>query len=153
MTLPMVTVPDATTYFLTTPRNAEWVALTDQQIWLNESQRYLGQLCFDQDADCCGKTFADAWKGAASELALALSKNTTAVIGSGASTGTTGAIKEQKLGDLMQSYYDVKDQPTSATKVSSSAPLILQAFPLLTDWLCCWLQTPTGSSRILSRCC
>ena len=55
MTLPVVTVPDATAYFATTPRNAEWVALTDQQIWLNESQRYLGQLCFDQDADCCGR--------------------------------------------------------------------------------------------------
>ena len=152
--LPVVTISNATAYFATTPRSAEWVALTDQQIWLNESQRYLGQLCFNQDADCCGMSFADAWKGAASELALALSKNPAAVIGSGAaSTGTTGAIKEQKLGDLMQSYYDVKDQQTSASKVSSSAPLILQAFPWLTDWLGCWLQTPTGSSRILSRCC
>ena len=148
MTLPVVTVPDATTYFLTTPRNAEWVALTDQQVWLNESQRYLGQLCFDQAADCCGKTFADAWKGAASELALALSKNPAAVIGSGAST--SGAVKRNKLGDLEQEFFE----PVNAvSKVSSSAPLILQAFPWLTDWLGCWLQTPTGSSRILSRCC
>ena len=35
MTAPVVAVPDADAYFLTTPRNAEWVALTDQQIWLN----------------------------------------------------------------------------------------------------------------------
>ena len=147
MTLPVVTVPDATTYFLTTPRNAEWVALTDQQIWLNESQRYLGQLCFDQTADCRGKTFADAWTGAVSELALALSKNPTAVIGSGASTS---AVKRNKLGDLEQEFFEPAN---SESKVSSSAPLILQAFPWLTDWLGCWLQTPTGSSRILSRCC
>ena len=147
-TLPVVTVPDATAHFATTPRSAGWVALTDQQIWLNESQRYLGQLCFNQDADCCGMSFADAWKGAASELALALSKNPTAVIGSGAST--SGVVKRNKLGDLEQEFFEPGN---TATKVSSSAPLILQAFPWLTDWLGCWLQTPTGSSRILSRCC
>ena len=147
-TLPVVTVPDATAYFATTPRSAEWVALTDQQIWLNESQRYLGQLCFNQDADCCGMSFADAWKGAASELALALSKNPTAVIGSGASS--SGVVKRNKLGDLEQEFFEPGH---AVSKVSSSAPLILQAFPWLTDWLGCWLKTPTGSSRILSRCC
>ena len=146
--LPAVTVPDADAYFVTTPRNADWVAVGDRQVWLNESQRYLGQLCFDQDADCCGMSFADAWKGAASELALALSKNPTAVIGSGAST--SGAVKRNKLGDLEQEFFEPVN---AASKVSSSAPLILQAFPWLTDWLGCWLQTPTGSSRILSRCC
>mgnify|MGYP000276332581 FL=1 len=147
--LPVVTVPDADAYFLTTPRNAEWLAIgPNHQIWLNESQRYLGQLCFDQNADCCGKTFADAWTGAVSELALALSKNPSAVIGGGVST--SGAVKRNKLGDLEQEFFDPGN---AATKVSSSAPLILQAFPWLTDWLGCWLQTPTGSSRILSRCC
>ena len=153
MTLPVVTVPDATTYFLTTPRNADWVALTDQQIWLNESQRYLGQLCFDQAADCCGKTFADAWTGAASELALALSKNPTAVIGSGASTGTTGAIKEQKLGDLMQSYYDTKSGQETTAKYGKNAPMILQKCPWIGDLLGCYMTGSYGSSRILSRCC
>ena len=153
MTAPVVTVPDATAYFATTQRSAEWVALTDQQIWLNESQRYLGQLCFNQDADCCGKTFADAWKGAASELALALSKNPAAVIGGGAVTSTTGAIKEQKLGDLMQSYYDTKGGQEATTKYGKNAPMILQKFPWISDLLGCYMTQGYGSSRVIYRCC
>ena len=153
MTAPVVTVPDATAYLATTPRSAEWVALTDQQIWLNESQRYLGQLCFDQDADCCGKTFADAWKGAASELALALSKNPAAVIGGGAVTGTTGAIKSQKLGDLQQDFYDTKGGQEATAKFGKNAPAILQRFPWISDFVGCWMAHSYGSSRILSRCC
>ena len=148
MALPVVTLAEASAYFLNTPRNAEWVALADQQIWLNEAQRLLGALCFDLDRSCCGRLFSDAWTEAISELALALNKNPTAVIGSGAST--SGAVKRNKLGELEQEFFEPGN---TATKVSSSAPLILQAFPWLTDWLGCWLQTPTGSSRILSRCC
>ena len=56
--LPVVSVANADAYFLTTPREVEWVAVGDKQVWLNESQKYLGQLCIDQDADCCGMTFA-----------------------------------------------------------------------------------------------
>ena len=153
MTLPTVTVPDATTYFLTTPRNAEWVALTDQQIWLNESQRYLGQLCFDQTADCCGKTFADAWTATVSEVALALSKDSTAVIGGGAVTSTTGAIKEQKLGDLMQSYYDTKSGQETTAKYGKNAPIILRKFPWIGDLFGCYMTQGYGSSRVISRCC
>ena len=153
MTLPVVTVPDATTYFLTTPRNAEWVALTDQQIWLNESQRYLGQLCFDQDADCCGKTFADAWTGTVSEVALALSKDPSAVIGGGAVTSTQGAIKSQKLGDLQQDFYDTKSGQETTAKYGKNAPMILQKFPWIGDLLGCYMTGSYGSSRILSRCC
>ena len=153
MTLPVVTVPDATTYFLTTPRNAEWVALTDQQIWLDESQRYLKQLCVDETADCCGMTFAEAWTATVSEVALALSKDSTAVIGGGAVTSTTGAIKEQKLGDLMQSYYDTKSGQETTAKYGKNAPMILQKFSWIGDLLGCYMTQGYGSSRVISRCC
>ena len=73
--LPVVSVANADAYFLTTPRNADWLALTDHQVWLNESLKYLGQLCIDQSADCCGMTFAEAWTATLSEVALALSKD------------------------------------------------------------------------------
>ena len=152
-TLPVVTVPDATAYFATTPRSAEWVALTTQQIWLDESQRYLKQLCVDQSADCCGMTFAEAWTATVSEVALALSKAPSAVIGGGAVTSTTGAIKEQKLGDLMQSYYDTKSGTETTTKYGKNAPMILQKFPWISDLLGCYMTQGYGSSRILSRCC
>ena len=153
MTLPVVTVPDATTYCLTTPRNAEWVALTDQQIWLDESQRYLKQLCVDETADCCGMTFAEAWTATISEVALALSKDSTAVIGGGAVTSTTGAIKEQKLGDLMQSYYDTKSGQETTTKYGKNAPIILRKFPWIGDLFGCYMTQGYGSSRVISRCC
>ena len=153
MTLPTVTVPDATTYFLTTPRNAEWVALTDQQIWLNESQRYLKQLCVDETADCCGMTFAEAWTATVSEVALALSKDSTAVIGGGAVTSTQGAIKSQKLGDLQQDFYDTKSGQETTAKYGKNAPMILQKFSWIGDLLGCYMTQGYGSSRVISRCC
>lgn len=153
MALPVVTVADATAYFLTTPRNAEWVALTDQQIWLNEAQKYLGQLCYDEDADCCGRVFADEWTAAVSELALALSKNPNAIIGSGATAGASGLVKRQKLGDLEVEYDNFQGQAAVTGKYGPQAPKVLQAFPWLGDFLGCWLNVPTGSSRVLSRCC
>ena len=150
--LPVVTIPDATAYFATTPRSAGWVALTDQQIWLNESQRYLGQLCFNQGADCCGKSFDDAWKAVISEVALALSKNPAAVVGGGAAgAGTTGAIKSQKLGDLQQDFYDVKLGGSTTSKYGPNAPAILQRFPWISDFVGCWMAHGYGASRIIAR--
>jgi hypothetical protein len=144
MALPVVTLAEADAYFLNTPRNAEWVALTDQQIWLNEAQRLLGALCFDEKADCCGRTFATAWTEAISELALALSKNPTAATGGSSAAG----IKKAQLGGLSVEYFEGAAQ---STKVGGNAPLVLQAFPWLTDTLGCWLKTATGSNRILER--
>ena len=152
--LPVVTVPGADAYFLTTPRNADWLAIpTNHQIWLNESQKYLGQLCLDQSADCCGMTFAEAWTATLSEVALALSKDSTAVIGGGAVTSTQGAIKSQKLGDLQQDFYDTKSGQETTAKYGKNAPMILQKFPWIGDLLGCYMTGSYGSSRILSRCC
>lgn len=153
MTAPVVTVPDATTYFAATPRSAEWVAVTDQQIWLNESQRYLKQVCVDEKADCCGMTFAAAWIATVSEVALALSKDPTAVLGGTASTGTQGAIKSQKLGDLQQDFYDIKDGQATTSKYGPNAPMILQKFPWIGDLFGCYMTGSYGSSRVISRCC
>ena len=153
MTAPVVTVPDATAYFATTPRSAEWAAVTTQQIWLDESQRYLKQLCVDETADCCGMTFAEAWTATLSEVALALSKDSTAVIGGGAVTSTQGAIKSQKLGDLQQDFYDTKSGQETTTKYGKNAPMILQKFPWISDLFGCYMTQSYGSSRVISRCC
>ena len=151
MALPVVTVAEATTYFATTPRSAEWVALTDQQVWLNEAQKYLGQLCYDEDADCCDRVFSDEWKAAVSELALALSKNPNAIFGGGGST-SAGAVKKQQLGDLSIEFFE-GGAVAGNSKYGPNSPKVLQAFPWLGDFLGCWLLTSTGSARVISRCC
>ena len=153
MTAPVVTVPDATAYFATTPRSAEWTAVTTQQTWLDESQRYLKQVCVDEKADCCGMTFAQAWTATVSEIALALSKDPSAVIGGGAVTSTQGAIKSQKLGDLQQDFYDVKTGQEVTTKYGKNAPIILRKFPWIGDLFGCYMTGSYGSSRVISRCC
>lgn len=154
MTRSVIAVSDADAYFLTTPRNADWTAVTDKQIQLNESQRWLNGLCYDETRDCCGRSFGAAWVEAVSELALALSMNPTAIIsGSAAATGTQGAIKEQALGELKQSFYDVKDGQVSTSKYGPQSPKVLQAFPFVGEIIGCWLNVATGSARIISRCC
>ena len=151
--LPVVSVAGADAYFVTTPREAEWVAVGDKQVWLNESLKYLGQLCIDQSADCCGMTFAEAWTATLSEVALALSKDSAAVIGGGAVTSTTGAIKSQKLGDLQQDFYDTKSGQETTTKYGKNAPMILQKFPCISDLFGCYMTQGYCSSRVISRCC
>lgn len=154
MTAPVVTVPDADAYFLTTPRNADWLAIgPNHQVWLGESQKYLSQICVNEDADCCGMTFAAAWVATVSEVALALSKDPSAVIGGGAVTSTQGAIKSQKLGDLQQDFYDVKSGQEVTTKYGKNAPMILRKFPWIGDLFGCYMTGSYGSSRVISRCC
>ena len=149
--LPAVSVANADAYFLTTPRNAEWVAVGDKQVWLNEANRWLGALCFDQAKDCCGRSFDAAYIEAVSELALALSKSPAALVGGGAASSSAGAVKRNQLGDLVQEFYDVKDAGAAATKYGPNAPLVLQRFPFLGDIIGCWLNVATGSSRIIAR--
>ena len=154
MTAPVVTVSDADAYFLSTPRNADWLAIgPNHQVWLDEAQRYLKQICVDEKADCCGMTFVAAWVATVSEVALALSKDPSAVIGGGAVTSTQGAIKSQKLGDLQQDFYDVKSAQEAATKYGKNAPIILRKFPWIGDLFGCYMTGSYGSSRVISRCC
>ena len=148
-----VTNADANAYFATTPRDAEWIATTSQDIWLTEAWRMLSTLCFDDTAACCGPSFADAWVSSNSELALALSKSPNAILGGGAASGgTMGAIKEQKLGGLSQSFYDVKDGTVSTSRFGPNDPLVLVKFPWLYELLKCYLVGITsGSSGLILR--
>ena len=79
---------------------------------------------------------------------LALQLHTSPPTPGGGSSGLTGAIKEQQLGELKIGYYDVKD---SQQKISGSAPLILQQYPVLVDLLGCWSNTSTGAGRVINR--
>jgi len=149
---PVVSIADADAYFATTPRDAEWTAVTDKQIWLNEAYRWLAQLCMDDTKQCCGMSFADAWTAANSELALALSKSPSAIIGGPSAGGTTGAIKRNKLGDLEQEFFDVKDGSVSASRFGPNDPLVLQRFPWIYDIIGCFLNvTKSSGTRVIAR--
>ena len=154
MTLPLITTAMADTYFATTPRDAQWRAISgaEQAISLTEAQTWLGQLCWDQAATCCGNTFDASYTRAVSELALALHGNPTALIGTGAATSATGPVKRQKLGDLEVEYFDSRGSGSTATATAPTAKgtLVLQRFPWLRDILQCWLIN-TGSSNLIRR--
>jgi hypothetical protein len=146
MTLPVIGSTDALTYFTGTVREAAWIAVTDPDAQLNEAQRWLGSLCWDETKDCCGRDFQQAYLSAVCELALALSATPTAIIGEASSAG---AIKRAQLGGLSVEYFE--SGAGSVSKYGPNAPLVLQRFNWLGDILGCWLNVPTGSSRIIAR--
>ena len=154
MTLPLITPAMANTYFATTPRDAQWSAIrgADQTISLTEAQTWLGQLCWNTTADCCGNTFDASYTRAVSELALALHSNPTALIGGGAATAALGPVKRQKLDALEVEYFDPRGSGSTATATAPTAkgPLVLQRFPWLKDIIGCFL-TNTGSSNLIRR--
>ena len=145
MTLPVIDTVAADAYFSGTVREAAWAAVTDPDAQLTEANAWLAALCWDETKNCCGNDFTAAYTRAASELALALSGNPTALIG--ASSSST-AIKRAQLGGLSVEYFEAA---AGAKSVSPKAPAVIRAFPWLMDILGCWLKTPTGDSRIIAR--
>ena len=154
MTLPLITPAMANTYFATTPRNAQWSAISSAEhaISLTEAQTWLGQLCWNTTADCCGNTFDASYTRAVSELALALHGNPTALIGGAAATAALGPVKRQKLDALEVEYFDPRGSGSTATATAPTAkgPLVLQKFPWLREIIGCFL-THTGSSNLIRR--
>lgn len=140
---------DVDAYFLTSFNGPAWAALTQEEkdLALAEADRWLGTLCWDRTHDCCGRDYQQAVLAALAELALALHKDQTAVIGS--TLTVTGAVKRQKLGDLEREFFPSANG--AASRVGPNAPTILQRFPWLMDLIGCWVKVQ-GSSRVLSRC-
>jgi len=162
---------DANTYFANTFNAAVWAAIPtgDQTIALAEATKWLEALCWKGEkcdpaqpmawprkmdaSGCCSEvvctTLPPAMIQATAELALALYQNKTAIIGG---STNSGAIKTATLGDLSVTYQDAGSGQTS--KVSNSAPLVLQKFPWLVDLLSpCLLDVATGGARVLHRSC
>ena len=63
-------------------------------------------------------------------------------------TPERGAVQKQKLGDLEQSFFAPSDV---GTKISVSAPIVLQRWPYLVDLLSCWISGSYSQSAILER--
>jgi hypothetical protein len=173
MALPTATAylssADADTYFATSFNNATWTALSaaDKSIALAEATRYLEGLCWHGEkcsdtqplqwprkidkTSCCAAVACTALPSqlvqATAELALALNQNKAAIIGGG---GSSQRIKSASLGSMSVTYAD----GATTTKVSSTAPLVLQKFPWLVDVLGpCLMKTSAGGARVLHREC
>lgn len=162
-----VDVATADDWYLGTQRQLAWDALTDAQKEASlvaatralETLDYAGTRCTTTQAlqwprtgaTCRGVTadctmLPQGLVDATCYLALELHSNPPPV---GATAQTVGAIASQQLGELSISYHDVK--AGQSTKVDASAPLILQQHPYLVDLLACWLQSNTGTSRVILR--
>jgi hypothetical protein len=158
---------DADDFFIHSFNSAEWFALTvgEKTIALQEATRLLEGLCYNgtrcsdtqplqwprtiDSTGCCAAvtcaTLPPQMVQAVAELALALHKDQSAVVGS----GNAQKIKSASLGSMSVTYADA-----AASKVSVTAPLVLQRFPWLADMLGpCLMKTATGSSRVLHREC
>tara|TARA_X000001382_G_scaffold21615_1_gene13152 strand:- start:102 stop:674 length:573 start_codon:yes stop_codon:yes gene_type:complete len=172
-----IPVATADTIFSNSLQNTDWAALStaQKQAALMASTQslevlsYLGDRCSPstddstaeqrlqwprENASCKGvKTTADAIplpvRIACSQLALALHKDSTALIGDGANNDTKGGLKAQQLGELKQEFYDVKEG--ASIKVDASGPIVLQKFPWIVDVLNCWLVGSYGASKVLLR--
>jgi hypothetical protein len=159
---------DADDYFIHSFNHAEWMALPVGQktIALQEATRLLEGLCYQGErcdasqpfqwprkidgSGCCAAvtcvTLPPQMIQATAELALQLHKNQSAIIGGGSSQ----QIKSASLGSMSVTYAD----GATNTKVSATAPLVLQRFPWLVDVLGpCLMKTSAGGGRVLHREC
>ena len=172
-----IPVATADTIFGDSLQNTDWAALTTAQkqtaLMVStqslEVLNYLGDRCTPasddstveqrlqwprKNASCKGvKTTADAIplpvRIACAQLALALHKDSTALLGGCANNDTKGGLKVQQLGELKQEFYDVKEG--ASIKVDASGPIVLQKFPWLVDLMDCWLVGSYGASKVLLR--
>lgn len=174
-----ITVDQADALYLDTFQNEKWVALSTEQKEIAlisattnlEVLTYKGKKCDPSSDDplkpqalqwprqchvCRGVTakcdmIPSSIQWATAYLALELFENPDWPDdpSGGGGGGDKGSIKRQKLGELEQEFYDIKDGVN--VKVDATAPLVLQRWPMLIDILSCWLESNFGGSRVIKR--
>jgi hypothetical protein len=153
----LITVEDADAYMAETLKASQWDALTATQKAqaLKSSQDALRTLrwCTEKET-CCGKDLADSYAAAASELALVLFGNATAVFGA-SNQAPTPIIKREKFDVFEQEFFDpgpIALQVLPRDKrVGSRSPTVLRLYPWLLDLVGCWLDEPDQSLVAILR--
>lgn len=142
----LITVADADAYMAATLKAADWAALTVTQKGqaLKSAQDALRTLrwCTDETT-CCGNDLAANYKAAASELALVLFNNSTAVLGA-ANQLPTPVTKRQKFDVFEEEFFDpgaiaARVLPRDK-RVGSYSPTVLRLYPWLLDLIGCWVD-------------
>jgi len=141
----LITVANVDTYMASTLKASAWAALdaTQKGQALKSAQDALRTLrwCTDQTI-CCGKELVASYTAAASELALVLFNNSTAVLGA-ASQLPAPVVKRQKFAVFEEEYFgpDTIAQVLPKDKrVGSNSPTVLRLYPWLIDLIGCWVD-------------
>ena len=153
----LIQVADADAYMATTLKAAAWEALgaSNKALALKSAQDALRTLKWCTDVTtCCGKDLTDNYTAAASELALVLYGNSTAVLGA-ADQLPTPVVKRQRLGDLEQEFFAPGTVAMGALpidkRVGRYSPTVLRLYPWLIDLIGCWIDRQTSSRIPLYR--
>lgn len=142
----LIAVADVDTYMAATLKAGDWAALTSTQKGqaLKSAQDALRTLrwCTDE-ATCCGKQLAASYIAAASELALVLYSNSTAVFGA-ANQLPTPVVRRQKFAVMEEEFFapaSIAAQVLPRDKrVGSQSPTVLRLYPWLLDLIGCWVD-------------
>jgi hypothetical protein len=154
----LITAADADTYMATTLKASTWAALTTEQKGqaLKSAQDSLRTLkwCTDETT-CCGKELIPSYTAAATELALVLFNDNTAVLGA-ADQLPRPVVSREKLGDLEQWFFSPISTRSprvlpSDRRVGSYAPTVLRLYPWLLDLIGCWIDRQDESLVSIAR--
>lgn len=129
-----------------TLKASAWAALTSTQKGqaLKSAQDALRTLrwCTD-NTTCCGNELVANYTAAASELALVLFNNSTAVLGA-PNQLPTPVLRRQKFAVMEEEYFGpgtIAAQVLPRDKrVGSYSPTVLRLYPWLLDLIGCWVD-------------
>jgi len=149
---------DADAYMATTLKADAWAALSedDRTKALKSAQDALRTLkwCTDE-AECCGKALEASYTAAASELALVLFSDNTAVFGAPDQLPKP-VVSREKLGDLEQWFFSPISTRSPRVlpndgRVGRYSPTVLRLYPWLLDLIGCWVDRQTSNRIPLYR--
>jgi hypothetical protein len=142
----------------TTLKADAWAALSSTQKGqaLKSAQDALRTLkwCTDETT-CCGNQLISNYTAAASELALVLFNDNTAVFGA-ADQLPVPVVKREKLGDLEQEFFapditrNIRVLPSDG-RVGRYSPTVLRLYPWLLDLIGCWVDRQNSTTVRLLR--
>jgi hypothetical protein len=150
----LIEVADADAYMADTLKAETWAALgaTQKARALKSAQDALRTLrwCTDEET-CCGKELGPNYAAAASELALVLYSNATAILGA-ASQLPAPVVKRQEFDVFKEEYFDPAAIAVQALprdkRVGSYSPTVLRLYPWLLDLIGCWVDRGNDSGLV-----
>lgn len=148
----LIAVADADAYMASTLKAAAWAALSVAQKSqaLKSAQDSLRTLKWcTNETICCGKNLADGYAAAASELALVLFSDSTAVFGA-ADQLPRPVVSRERMGPFEQWFFSPAELRSprvlpSDRRVGAHSPTVLRLYPWLIDLIGCWIDRQNES--------
>lgn len=148
----LIETAQADTYMAATLKASAWAALTATQKAqaLKSAQDSLRTLRWcTNETTCCGKELTASYTAAASELALVLFSDNTAVFGA-ADQLPKPVVSKEKMGPFEQWFFSPTETRLprvlpSDRRVGSHSPTVLRLYPWLLDLIGCWIDRGNDS--------